>query len=398
MGLTKGINKLNKNETPITKLSDETGYFPAQLSLGSIENYQQLFQVGTMPYLISDIFAGHYQSLGCLLISLKNNWTSFLPKSVIGETLNTGVEIIGSKNKFNSYKKEFNEYKVSSSDFFNKIVKKENILKGEVDIFFKNAIGLFVYYSKTEFFYTDKAFLESSGSSVIKNNLHAMEEIKNSGREYLNKIFFGSDSYLNQLLVILGKQFSIDHKVLMQYSRQEILSLFDNEIVAKASINNRLKSYLMFGVKNNFVAIDGDKAEEIIASFFNSPNKEITEIKGTVANSGIVKGNVKVIFLDYNNFDQLKYEIKTMKQGAILVAETTSPELVIACHKAGAIITNQGGLMSHAAIISRELNIPCIVGTGNATKILKDGDLVEVDANIGIIKIIKKINNHQGPV
>ena len=58
---------------------------------------------------------------------------------------------------------------------------------------------------------------------------------------------------------------------------------------------------------------------------------------------------------------------------------------------ASAIVTDEGGLTCHAAIISRELKIPCIVGTGNATKVLKDGDLVEVDANKGIVKILKRV-------
>jgi pyruvate,water dikinase len=79
-----------------------------------------------------------------------------------------------------------------------------------------------------------------------------------------------------------------------------------------------------------------------------------------------------------------------MKNGQILVAETTSPELLPACKKAGAIVTNQGGLLSHAAIVSRELKIPCIVGVGNATDVLHDGDEVEVDADKGIVKILNR--------
>ena len=57
--------------------------------------------------------------------------------------------------------------------------------------------------------------------------------------------------------------------------------------------------------------------------------------------------------------------------------------------KAKAVITNEGGLTCHAAILSRELKIPCIIGTKNATKVLKDGDIVEVDAGKGIVKKIK---------
>jgi pyruvate,water dikinase len=54
--------------------------------------------------------------------------------------------------------------------------------------------------------------------------------------------------------------------------------------------------------------------------------------------------------------------------------------------KAAAFVTDQGGITCHAAIVSRELGKPCIVATGNATKVLKDGDMIEVDADVGIVK------------
>ncbi len=68
----------------------------------------------------------------------------------------------------------------------------------------------------------------------------------------------------------------------------------------------------------------------------------------------------------------------------------TSPEYIFLIKLSKAIVTDAGGLTSHAAIVSRELGIPCIAETKIATKVLKDGDLVEVDANKGIVKIIKK--------
>ena len=64
--------------------------------------------------------------------------------------------------------------------------------------------------------------------------------------------------------------------------------------------------------------------------------------------------------------------------------------LVPLMKKAGAIVTDEGGITSHAAVISREMGKPCIIGTRNATKVFKDGDLVEVDANKGYVKILKK--------
>jgi pyruvate,water dikinase len=79
-----------------------------------------------------------------------------------------------------------------------------------------------------------------------------------------------------------------------------------------------------------------------------------------------------------------------MNEGNVMVAHTTFPSLVPAMKKASAIITDDGGITCHAAIVARELKTPCVVGTKIATKILKDGDMVEVNADKGIVKVIKK--------
>ena len=73
-----------------------------------------------------------------------------------------------------------------------------------------------------------------------------------------------------------------------------------------------------------------------------------------------------------------------------MVSIATNPDIVPAMKKAGAIVTEQGGITSHAAIVSRELRTPCVIGTKIATKVLKDGMVVEVDANKGIVKILGK--------
>ena len=79
-------------------------------------------------------------------------------------------------------------------------------------------------------------------------------------------------------------------------------------------------------------------------------------------------------------------DIAKIKKGEILVAPKITPKYVPAMEKAIAIITDEGGLLSHAAIVSREMGIPCVVGTKIATQVLKDGDRVEVDANKGIVR------------
>jgi len=102
------------------------------------------------------------------------------------------------------------------------------------------------------------------------------------------------------------------------------------------------------------------------------------KIKGQVAFRGKAKGRVKVI----RRLDQ----VNKIKGGDIMVSPMTSPNYLSAMKKSAAIITDEGGITCHAAIVAREMKKPCIIGTGKATQILKDGDLVEVDAEQGVVK------------
>lgn len=79
-----------------------------------------------------------------------------------------------------------------------------------------------------------------------------------------------------------------------------------------------------------------------------------------------------------------------MSKNNILVCRSTTPDYLPLIHKSSAIVTDEGGVLSHASIISRELRKPCVIGTKIATQVLKDGDEVEVDADKGIVNIIKK--------
>ena len=103
-------------------------------------------------------------------------------------------------------------------------------------------------------------------------------------------------------------------------------------------------------------------------------------VAGTTASSGKAEGKVCVIFH--------RGEFKKFKKGCILVTTMTHPEFLPIMKLAKAIVTDEGGITCHAAIVSRELGIPCVIGTKISTQVFKDGDLVEVDANNGIIKKI----------
>jgi len=98
-------------------------------------------------------------------------------------------------------------------------------------------------------------------------------------------------------------------------------------------------------------------------------------LSGLGASPGVAGGIVKVV-------SELK-DLESVQEGEILVTEMTNPDMVVTMQKAAAIITDEGGITSHAAIVSREMGIPAVVGTGDATSKLKDGDKVTVDGNSG---------------
>ncbi len=127
------------------------------------------------------------------------------------------------------------------------------------------------------------------------------------------------------------------------------------------------KEYIYF-VKNVNEIID--KIEPLTKS---------AEVKGMCAYPGKIQGKVRIV--NDRSIAGVKFE-----KGEILVSVSTSPIYLSLMQKAAAIITDEGGIVCHAAILSRELKIPCVIGTKNATCVLKNGDIVEVDAKKGIVK------------
>lgn len=107
------------------------------------------------------------------------------------------------------------------------------------------------------------------------------------------------------------------------------------------------------------------------------PESREVIIKGLGASPGTASGKVKIL----NNIE----ELDKVLEGDVLVTTMTNPDMVPAMKRAVAIVTEEGGMTCHAAIVSRELGIPSIVGTGNATSILKEGDVITVDGSRGIV-------------
>jgi len=186
------------------------------------------------------------------------------------------------------------------------------------------------------------------------------------------------------LLSELSKRFNLPKKLIYFLLPTEINGLLKNKISLKQlkkELIKRSKFMVYYTVKGREKIITGKGAQKIANVLDKEEKSDLKELSGQTACLGKAKGRVKII----NSVT----DMKKMKKGDILVSIATNPDIVTAMKMAAAIITEQGGITSHAAIVSRELRIPCVIGTKVATKVLHDGDLVEVDADKGIIKIIK---------
>ncbi|MBI5035758.1 hypothetical protein HZC09_00290 [Candidatus Micrarchaeota archaeon] len=118
----------------------------------------------------------------------------------------------------------------------------------------------------------------------------------------------------------------------------------------------------------------------VLAETLRKPERDlsVSELKGQCACPGQAKGRTRIVMSAEDG--------GKMQKGDVLVSFSTNPNMVPAMKLASAIVTDVGGVTCHAAIVSRELKIPCVIGTKIATKWLKDGDLVEVDATRGIVR------------
>lgn len=245
-----------------------------------------------------------------------------------------------------------------------------------------NLINLFLDFLKlyrwTESFYTDLAYKEINNSKILKNNLIKLESVKTTARKYLNSFFNGKNSYLQQM--------SKKSKNSENFLHMTVDEIINNIGTPVEEINLRKENHLIDNLGK--IHEENDALYREIKKWKHS--LEITKgktINGISASLGCVKGRAFVLSADFTNYDTLDKIIKEMPENIVLVSETTSPDIVRACYKAIGIVTNQGGLGSHAAIISRELNIPCVVGTKIATKVIKTGDMITLNGNKGEVTI-----------
>ncbi len=206
-------------------------------------------------------------------------------------------------------------------------------------------------------------------------------------RTWRTDMIYGSGYWARNLFEEIVRRAGLPKTVAPYCTYQELRAMVKTQ---KAPFSLREFARRKQAGKENMVSIALDDVSHIFVgkrwlSYFQKAFRHLERkgnatatLKGNVAFAGVVRGTVKVL---YSSDD-----IAKVQRDDILVATMTFPNYIPAMEKAAAFVTDEGGITCHAAIIAREMKKPCVIGTKIATKVFKDGDRVEVDAEKGIVR------------
>lgn len=175
----------------------------------------------------------------------------------------------------------------------------------------------------------------------------------------------------------LGKKHNLKLFDVFSLTHNELVDLIEKGTIPK-NLPKRKKEFGVTCIDGKFRILLGKELKKELARHEEKIESGINFVEGTIAFKGRAVGKARVL--------KEASDAEKVKEGDILIANETTPDFVSAMGKAAAFVTDIGGITSHAAIISREMEKPCIIGTKIATKIFKDDDYVFVDADKGVVK------------
>lgn len=183
--------------------------------------------------------------------------------------------------------------------------------------------------------------------------------------------------YLHEFLKKIGEKYDLSPVEMAQTIPSEVLHIDKLMPGLGEELKLRLRSCTVSGnLTEGMKVLSG---QSILPSGVQRRSK--FELRGMVACGGKAVGRAKVV-ADVDDIGKVNH-------GDIIISPMTSPDLMPAIRRCVAIVTNFGGITCHAAIVAREFNIPAIVGTNTATEVIRDDDLVEVDANNGLVRVLQ---------
>ena len=195
------------------------------------------------------------------------------------------------------------------------------------------------------------------------------------------KATFWTAHYTTLMLEEIGQRVHIPSRLIKFASPREIENVLSGKL-SQRELEQRYEHCVFYWDTEGHDCLTGKEAEKVQKIILGETDfSDVDDFRGLTASMGRAVGTVKVL--------HSATEAHKVQKGDILVAVMTRPDYVPAMKLAAAIVTDEGGVTCHAAIVARELHIPCIIGTKIASKVLKDGMNVEVNANHGWVKVLK---------
>lgn len=186
---------------------------------------------------------------------------------------------------------------------------------------------------------------------------------------------------MTPVLEEIARRFGLSLKETRFMMPEEIQEGLKSGQVKKEDIKARAVHSVYYAEPTQKTYYIGEQAKRMTEVVMEAQTHSLTqEIKGQCGCPGVVQGTVRIV--------NVVADMQKVQTGDVLVSIATQPDLIPAMKKAIGFITDQGGVTSHAAIVAREMNKPCVIGTKHASKVLKDGMRVEVDANKGVVRVL----------
>lgn len=359
------------------------------MNIGQEKDYTLSWEANGISFLVADVCMQGYNGTDVLDFSKDGAFFQYFLNKECPRYAQQGVDLYSSEKAFADFLEQLQTQEKDCENVVKKVLDTPPCSSTDVEALFTSWIRYARLYFCMGIEYLELA-ATMTDNPVIAAHLKTIETLKNPIRDYLAKCFLSEQSYLAQLVTLFEKRFGVPTEDLLEYTIQELVDLFEAKRVTSAILEDRRNTAIAQAHQGEFFYAWGDKARSIIEAFAPKEISYTDSIQGMVANRSPhpIRARVTLMKVDYKNFNATTAQMTAMPEGTILIAQTTAPELMMACRKAAAIVTDMGGLISHAAIVSRELGIPCIVGTKHATKIFKDGDMVEVDTHTGVVRKI----------
>ena len=372
-----GIKDINKIYDKCFKIEEYTEKELKSLLKNSIKVFQKFFVSTSLAYL------DHQSIFDSINSNLKIDAKKI--KIILEIDIHKSFELIYQESIF-EFKKNYNkDYKSLSYLFttYSKIpeIKKmeQDIKKIEIEELGKSILKKYKILKKNNQLYKKLYKNLNEEEKKLVDFIQIIKNIRDDRKQYFSKIFFA----IFKISGFLLKKWELDDIKNGNVFYFELLKGKQYLLKIKGEVLKRREGYVFYCNREipNLKPFSGNTKYYLDQLKETVKKSENPFIKGEVAYKGKVSGNV-VIAIKNDDYSKIN-------DNSILVTSMTRPEILPYLNKVKAIITDEGGITCHAAIIARELKKPCIIGTKNATQILNNGDLVEINANKGIVILLK---------